>query len=260
MNGVSIGTCGYGYYSAPDGWKEKYESKLAAFADEYDLVELNKTFYSLPQTSTAVRWRNEAGEEFSFSLKAWQAITHPIDSPTWRDNKNDLSEDEYGDVGYFQPNKTVFDAWKRTREVAEALGAEVCVFQSPPSFDAGDNHEDKLRRFFSEIGGGDLSLAWEPRGDWSEYPERVSNICDDLGLVHVVDILKRDPLGDSDVLYTRLHGLNEDPYDYDYRYSDYEIKELASELRGLSNERESVYCLFNNYNMYEDAARLREAL
>lgn len=75
-----MGTCGYGYYSPPEGWKERFEGKLAAYAEDFGFVELNKTFYGLPQTSTAERWRREAGMDFGFSLKAWQAVTHTIDS------------------------------------------------------------------------------------------------------------------------------------------------------------------------------------
>ena len=49
---VRIGTCGYGSYDAPEGWKDEYESKLQAFPHEFDLLEVQKTFYDLPRVST----------------------------------------------------------------------------------------------------------------------------------------------------------------------------------------------------------------
>ncbi|MDY7082548.1 MAG: hypothetical protein SXQ77_09130, partial [Halobacteria archaeon] len=74
----------------------------------------------------------------------------------------------------------------------------------------------------------DLVLGWEPRGDWKEKTGRVKDICDDLDLVHVVDLMRDEPVSSHPVAYVRLHGLNEDPYDYDYDYhidvGDYVLK------------------------------------
>lgn len=140
-----------------------------------------------------------------------------------------------------------------------ALEAEVVVFQSPPSFGASGEHERNLREFFGRIDRGGLALAWEPRGSWMEEPARVESVCSDLGIVHVVDVLREEPLA-GDVVYTRLHGLNEDPYDYDYSYMDDELERLAGTLTELSEIHDGVYCLFNNYDMYRDASRLREEL
>lgn len=67
---IVVGTCGYRWYDPGEGWKDEYESKLAAFADEYAAVEVNSTFYDLPQVSTLERWRREAGDEFVFTIKA----------------------------------------------------------------------------------------------------------------------------------------------------------------------------------------------
>lgn len=259
MSEITIGTCGYSYYDAPEGWKREYESKLAAFADAFECVEINRTFYSLPQVSTTERWRREVDSvnpDFTFAVKAWQAITHPISSPTWRGNDDDLSEAEREQVGMLQPNPTVIDAWNETRARAEALEAEVIVVQTPPSFDCTDEHEATLRQFAEAIDRGGVEIAWEPRGDWPENPDRVKALCEDLGLVHVTDLMREEPLATTDVAYTRLHGLNEDPYDYDYDYGDEELDELAARLDGLAPGHERVYCLFNNYEMYANAQRL----
>lgn len=90
MGEVLVGTCGYGYYDPGAGWKDEYESKLAAFAAEFDALEVNRTFYELPQVRTTERWRREVGAEFVFTMKAWQAITHPRSSPTWNNHRDAL--------------------------------------------------------------------------------------------------------------------------------------------------------------------------
>lgn len=260
MDEVKIGTCGYGFYDPGEGWKDEYESKLAAYSDAFAVGEINRTFYSLPQVSTTERWRREAVESFEFTLKAWQALTYPTSSPTWNDHRDGLTEEQEEGLGYLQPTDVVVDAREETRKRAEALEARVVVIQTPPSFDATEDHEENMRTLFSKIDRGDLGLAWEPRGDWSDHPERIADICADLNLVHVVDLMRRDPLCDHDVAYVRLHGLNEDPYDYDYDYSEDELVVLAERFRDLSADRERVYCLFNNYEKFSNAVTITNLL
>lgn len=253
-----VGTCGYQYYDPGEGWNEEYDSKLQAYSDAFAVGELNRTFYELPQVSTAERWRREAVEEFEFTLKAWQAMTHPWQSPTWNAHRDTVPEDRTDEVGYLRPTAFVREAWERTREIATALDARVVVVQTPPSFDCTEEHERNLRNLLGEVDRGGLTVAWEPRGDWPDHPERVEALCADLDLVHVVDLVRDDPLTGGPV-YTRLHGLNEDPYDYEYDYSPAELDELAAELRRY-DDRERVYCMFNNETMYANARALRDRL
>lgn len=260
MGEIAIGTCGYSYYDPGEGWKEEYESKLAAYADAFAVGEINRTFYTLPQVSTTERWRREAGEEFEFTMKAWQALTHPTSSPTWNSHRENLTDEQEAGFGYLRPTAVVEEAWKETKQRAEALEARVVVLQTPPSFDASDGHEESMRELLSRIDRDGLVLAWEPRGDWPDNPDRVAAICADLDLVHVVDLMRRQPLSDHDVAYVRLHGLNEDPYDYDYEYSEDELDDLADRLHALAEDHDRVYCMFNNFEMYDDASALSQRI
>jgi uncharacterized protein YecE (DUF72 family) len=49
---IKAGTCGYEWYGPPKGWKKKFDSKLQAYADVFQVVELNRTFYKLPMVKT----------------------------------------------------------------------------------------------------------------------------------------------------------------------------------------------------------------
>lgn len=260
MGDIVVGTCGYGYYPPPEGWKQRYESKLQAFSHVFPAVELNRTFYKLPMVRTAQRWRREAADDFVFTVKGWQALTHPTSSPTWRKRRDGLTERQQEHFGYLRSAQEVVDAWRETRERAEALDAPICVLQTPGSFDCTDDHEEDMRELLNEIERGDIQLAWEPRGDWKQQPDRVQRICDDLDLVHVVDLMRREPVSAHPTAYVRLHGLNEDEYDYDYDYSDGELEELAGRLERLAGEHDRVYCMFNNFEMYDNARTLMDLL
>lgn len=257
MGRVQIGTCGYRFFDSGEGWQDRYESKLRAYSDAFAVGELNRTFYVLPQVSTAERWRREAVDGFTFTLKAWQGVTHPWSSPTWNDHRDDVAVDRTDEVGLLQPTDFVREAWDRTRAVAEALDAAVVVVQTPPSFGCTDEHAANLRQLLGTIDRDGFDVAWEPRGDWPDHPDRVETLCDALDLIHVVDLMRDEPRSDHAVGYTRLHGLNDDPYDYDYDYAETELDELADRLGDLADSRRRVYGLFNNYEMYPNARSLR---
>jgi len=260
MGEIKVGTCGYGFYRPPEGRKSGFKSKLQSYSHEFQVCELNRTFYRLPAVKTAERWREEARKGFEFTLKAWQAITHPTSSPTWRRAGVKLSPEQERNYGMLRPTKENFEAWDRTREVAEALEARICVVQCPARFGCTDENVENMRRFFSEIDRGGLLIAWEPRGDWNDNPERIRGLCDELGLIHVVDPMRRDPLSEHPVAYLRLHGLNPREFDYRYDYSRDELEELARKLGELARKHREVYCLFNNFEMYKNARELMEIL
>lgn len=257
---IRVGTCGYSYFDPGENWQERYESKLQAYSTSFPVGELNRTFYSLPMVSTAERWGEEAVDDFEFTLKAWQAMTHTWSSPTWNGHRDDVDETRTDDVGHLQPTSAVKHAWQETKQRAEALAASVVVLQTPPGFDATDEHESWMRTLLADIDRGDLTLAWEPRGTWLEDLDRVGRLCRDLGLVHVVDVFRELPRSDQSVAYVRLHGRNERRFDYDYEYEMGELRTLVDHLHDLETDHETVYCLFNNYEMYSNAQTTLELL
>ena len=76
---LHVGTSGYSYKE----WKgsfypEKIPAKemLRFYSERLSTVEINATFYRLPQKSTLENWKEQVPKNFRFSLKAPQRITH----------------------------------------------------------------------------------------------------------------------------------------------------------------------------------------
>ncbi|HEX9163798.1 MAG TPA: DUF72 domain-containing protein [Thermoanaerobaculia bacterium] len=76
---VLVGTSGYSYKE----WKGTfYPEKLPAakmlsfYASQFDTVEINNTFYRMPEAKMLDKWADEVPEKFVFVLKAPQRITH----------------------------------------------------------------------------------------------------------------------------------------------------------------------------------------
>src|SRR5688572_3961737 len=98
----------------------------------FKLLEVQHTFYWPPQLKTVERWRRTAPPDFEFTLKAFQAITHPYNPRTYRKTK--FSADELAQCGNFRDTSVVRAAWELTLSLADSLEATVVVFQCPPSF------------------------------------------------------------------------------------------------------------------------------
>jgi uncharacterized protein YecE (DUF72 family) len=234
MNQIKVGCCGF-----PRG-KKKY-------SEQFKLVEIQQTFYKPPLIATAQKWREEVPEDFEFSIKGWQEITHLPSSPTYRKAGLHVPADKESNYGFFKPSEEVFEAWGKTRDIAQVLEAKVIVFQCPAKFTPITENIENIRYFFTNIDRGDFIFAWEPRGDWGN--DSITTLCQDLDLVHCVDPFESKAVHGK-LKYFRLHGGR----DYRHQYSD---AELAG-LRELSNGE--AYVLFNNITMYDDAVRFKQLI
>ena len=76
---IRIGTSGWHY----DHWRGPFypsempaEGYLAHYAERFGTVEVNNTFYQLPDRSSVDGWRDTVGQGFRFAVKASRYITH----------------------------------------------------------------------------------------------------------------------------------------------------------------------------------------
>ncbi len=230
---MKIGCCGF-------------PVKREIYYQNFDVVEIQQTFYQLPQISTGRRWKEEAPLHFEFTMKAWQLITHEASSPTYRRLRMRISEREKRQYGFFKNTEEVDKAWSKTAEFARALGAKRILFQSPKSFHPSDGHIKDLKQFFKKMKRNSFTFIWEPRGQWER--KGVEELCEEMSVVPCLDPYC-DPLPEGDFVYIRLHGKT----GYGYTYSEEDLKEL---LKRMKPYREA-YLMFNNMKMYENAQHLK---
>ena len=245
---ILAGTCGF-----PRSRREIFRT--------LDIVEIQETFYDPPPVEKARTLRKEAPEGFIFSVKAWQVITHSSKSPTMKRMRRKLEGDP-SEYGLLRPAERNLKAWEVVEEYARELGARFIVFQTPPSLGYSVQALRWIDDFFSTITKKGFELGWEPRGSWNdeENREKLCSLLNKHGIIHIVDILRRDPCTqDSEIpLYTRLHGLGGGEVNYRYKYSDKDLEELYSKL--VSSNRREALALFNNIYMWDDAKRFKELL
>lgn len=234
-----MGTCGFA------------EAQDRLFQD-FSILEVQRTFYQPPRPETAERWRRKAPADFTFTLKAWQLITHAVSSPTYRRLRETLSEEERAEAGGFGWGPLTRRAWARIQEIADALEASAVVFQTPRRFTPDEENLEALRRFFAQADRRGRRMIFEPRGEaWND--DLMRDLVAELDLVHGVDPFLRPPVGRG-LRYFRLHG--RPAYNYHYQYSD---EDMAA-LEGMLNRAWPNWVLFNNDAMADDARRLMRRL
>src|SRR5437899_9956534 len=85
MSDVRIGTAGWNYPSGKGTWNGVFYPKprpkgfdeLAVYAEHFDTVEVNSTFYGQPRAEVTRGWVDRTPRGFEFSLKLYQKFTHP---------------------------------------------------------------------------------------------------------------------------------------------------------------------------------------
>jgi len=222
---VKVGCCGF-----PTSMKKYFES--------FSLVELNSTFYQYPRMETVEGWREKASEDFEFSVKAHQDISHK-------------AKMEIDDVS--------LQAFERMKQICKALNSKILLIQTPGSF-----RSDRLgeaEKFFREVDREGLILVWETRGPYWETTEtyrKLGRVLEELNVTHVTDPFRLMPAYVSEIVYFRLHGLGKQMYYY--QYTDEELRKLKEFALLYEREGKDVYVLFNNLSMFEDGMRFMKYL
>lgn len=216
---VKVGCCGY-----PVSMKRYWEA--------FTLVELNNTFYQYPRESTVQKWRKNAPENFEFTVKANQEISHK--------HKLDI--------------KLANEAFNKMKDICRTLDARILLIQTPSSFK--QSILSRAEEFFRNVKRDDLTLIWETRGPSWENPgtrKKLKEVLSELDVTHVTDPFRILPVYTGRVAYFRLHGLGSRMYYY--QYTDEELKKLFDLIKPYDKREKEVYVLFNNLSMFEDAKR-----
>ncbi|MEM0295723.1 MAG: DUF72 domain-containing protein [Candidatus Korarchaeum sp.] len=234
---IRVGCCGF-------------QVSKRSYAEIFDLVEVQETFYKLPNLETVRRWRRDVGRDsFEFSVKAWMVFTHEPSSAIWR--KTGLPTD--ADYGSLRPTKKNLESWEKFRDVMRELNSNLVVFQSPPSFKATDENLRNSKEFFRSIGSEGIMIGWEVRDESWFKSEGFRRILEDLRITHVVDPMYESPVL-GEFRYYRLHGSRKgNRIIYSYKYSEEELLRLAELVR--RNVMERNYVLFNNARFSLESAK-----
>lgn len=232
---VRIGTSGWEY----DHWRGDFypvdlprDRWLEFYADRFDTVELNASFYRLPEAETFARWGRRVPGKFRFAVKASRYLTH----------LRRLRE----------PEEPLARLWSHAARLKGRLGP--MLYQLPPRWRP---NVDRLDAFLAAI-PRDRPQAVEVR-DRRWYRPDVLDMLDAAGVALVIHDMpdSRTPIRRvGPMVYLRFHGAGER---YGGAYSSQLLSAWARRIAAWADEA-PVWAYFNNDiggHAVRDADRLR---
>lgn len=208
------------------------------YAAMFDTVELNTTFYRLPDATTVEKWRNQAPKGFCYAVKVGRFGTHRkklLDPEPWL---------------------------ARHLERAELLGDHMGphLVQLPPRWKRSPARLDE----FLDVAPRRIRWAVEVRD-----PSWLHDDVFDVLARHGAALCLHDLVADhpwertADWTYVRFHGPNAVEAAYQGRYGKRRLQPAARLLSAWVDDGCDLYAYFNNdweANAVHDARTLRELL
>ncbi len=217
---LRVGTSGYQY----DHWAGAFyppglpqKDWLEHYAQHFDTVEINNTFYHLPDRSTFESWGQRVPSDFLYAVKFSRYGSH---------------------IKRLKAAEQTVDAFVQAAcGLGKALGP--ILVQLPPRWKP--NHE-RLRAFVEPIRATPYRWAFEFR-DPRWLTEPVFAMLRESGAALVIhDLIPDHPrVQTADWTYRRFHGDS-----YAGSYSPETLKREGEEIRGWLAEGRDVYAYFNN--------------
>lgn len=246
---IRFGTSGFSY----DDWVGPVypgdlpkRAWLPFYAEHFDTVELNVTYYRLPDRRTVAGWVERTPADFAFSVKAHKSLTH---------------ERQQADFGGFR------DSIAGLHEA----GKLACVLaQFPFSFHPTAAHRTYLERLRSGLSEFPVAVefrdqAWIHESTFAQLEALGLGFCcvDEPQLPGLMPPVAR---ATGPLAYVRLHGRNAAKWwehdhaweRYDYSYSTDELREWVPRLRQLDAAVAVTLVYANNHYRGQSLGTVRQ--
>ncbi len=285
-----VGTASWSDPGFVERWYPKglpARDRLGWYAEQFKLVEVNSTFYAVPDSRMVERWCRSTPDDFVFDIKLHQLLSRHSTSLKLLPPKlqHRAKTNEKGKVNLTPAiERAMIEEFLRTVEVLRASGKlGAFLLQLSPSFSPRKHSLSELGDLLGAM--EDYSVAMEFRNrDWVEGAQLnptlqylatwgATLVCVDAPAQEHFMIMPStlDEITNPHLGYLRLHGRNARAYltgktvaaRFNYDYSDEEIEEVAARCRRLASETSRLHVVFNN-NAFDyaphAALRLRVAL
>jgi uncharacterized protein YecE (DUF72 family) len=282
---IVVGTSSWSDPGFVEDWYPKglpAKDRLEFYAQRFEAVELNSSFYAIPSVSTVEGWATRTPKGFRFDVKLHRLLSHHASQ--LKELPPDLREDaETNERGRVLLDPPLLDEMvRRTAEAmnplsdAGKLGSY--LLQLTPAFDPRENELDELAPVIDGLAPVPVAVEFRRRS-WAS-PKRFEGVLDWLSTHNAVFVCVDTPPGDhvpifppidavtnDSLAYMRCHGRNTEGYlhgrsvaeRFDYDYSKKELEEIGERGRALDAEAEQVHVMFNN-NARELAPKAARAL
>ena len=286
---ILVGTSSWADPGFVEDWYPKgmpARDRLGWYAERFEYVEVNSSFYAIPAQKTVARWAEITPNEFVFDVKLHRLLSrHSAGADSLLPELRPKAKtDERGRV-ILTPElqdllvEATLDA---IAPLAEAGTLGPFLLQLSPSFSPRKHELSELEPLAEQLREPGLAVELRNRNwvegeqleatlDWYEAGG-VSFVCvdsppgDNFQILPPIDAVTR-----RDVAYLRMHGRNTEGYlkgksvaeRFGWVYSEDELRELVGRAQNLAEDAGQVHVAFNNNRSSDapdSARRFRELI
>src|SRR3954469_2889766 len=272
---LRIGTSGWNYPSGKGTWngifyppsrgRSSTFDELAFYAEHFDTVEVNSTFYGQPRAEVTRGWADRTPEGFEFSVKLYQKFTHP--GMFKKRVAGQLPADAAGQPAIVDalaaPNDADLDDFRRGIDPLASSGRlGALLAQFPASFKDTPESRDTLTALLRAFAAYPIAVELR-HNTWSDRIGDTLDILNAFGAAWVqIDepkfrfSIRQNYLPNvKGFYYMRLHGRNADKWwrhdksedRYDYLYSADELQEFSDTAAATTQLVKKTYLYTNNH-------------
>ncbi len=242
MGEVLVGCSGFSYddwvgpFYPPGTTKSRF---LELYAERFPLVEVNVSYYRIPEARVVEGWVRRTPPGFLFAVKANRLLTHEVDAP--------------------EAAEAVPAFLASVAPLAEHGRLACILLQFPQGFRPTDAARELLERRFAELAPHPLVCEFRHR-EWVRESIPAWLRRRNVGLCCVDEpdlpgLMPPQSIVTSSIGYVRFHGRNRAKwYDhneawerYDYLYSREELRSWLGPVREMATQSERVLVLMNNH-------------
>jgi uncharacterized protein YecE (DUF72 family) len=272
---IRIGTCSWADDALSKHWYPPgvpARARLPYYAERFSTVEVDSTFYRVPDEKMVQGWADRTPPGFVMHVKAFGLMTrHPVKPeqlpPELREG---MPVDDRGRIDRppREQRALVFRAFlEALRPLRESGKLGGILFQLPPYVVRRPASFDYLEWARDQLDGDRMLVEFRHRSWFDEDArDEVLRRLEERGMAYVaVDAPKVDAKNVPPTLvavttglaYVRFHGRNAATWNrrggsaserFDWMYTEDELREWVEPLRRLSEESEEAYAFMNNNN------------
>jgi uncharacterized protein YecE (DUF72 family) len=261
---VRVGTSGWSYPSGQGTWngifypvasgrgrgKGKFD-QLAFYAEHFDTVEINSSFYRVPTPDTTGDWAKRTPANFEFSLKLYQKFTHP-----------EMFQKASGKDPWNLGDKDVDEFRRALDPLANAGKLGALLAQFPASFKNEPDSRAYLEWLLEQFKAYQVAVELRHR-TWSDDPRETLKMLEaaDAAWTQIDEpkfklSIRQDLRPNVGAFYyLRLHGRNaknwwkhEKSEDrYNYLYTSEELEPIVEAVEDASRKVRKAYLYANNH-------------
>jgi uncharacterized protein YecE (DUF72 family) len=270
---IRVGVCSWADETLTKVWYPKGvssgEERLRYYAERFDVVEANSTYYRLPDPNLVEKWVERTPPGFTMHVKAFGVMTrHPVKLDQLPTDLRDVPTDSRGRVD--RPSREYrAEVFRRFHEALEPLrtaGKLGGILMQFPSYVVYKPISFEYLEWSKEQLAGDEMLVEFRHASWlaDENRSETLRFLADHEMTYVTvdapqtggrNVLPTVVAATSETGYVRFHGRNAETWNkrtgsaaerFDYLYSEDELREWVPRLRELASEAQTVYAMFNN--------------